>query len=421
MKKIYILLIFLPSLITAQSNAKKVTALFLGNSYTYVNNLPLLIANLALANGDTLVYDVNAPGGYTLNNHFNDLTSKAKISSAPWKYVILQAQSQEPSFSPAQVFSQTLPYARKLDSLIKLNNSCTNTVFYQTWGRKNGDASNCGFYPPVCTYLGMQDRLKQSYKKFADTCNAVMSPIGEAFRRSIALNPNLELYQPDESHPSLEGSYLAACVFYEVVFQKSVLTNTYISTVNSTTATFLQQVAHAVVNDSLAIWNIGKNLPWADYSYNGTSGLNYQFTSNSPTLNNKWYFGDAGTSLVPSPNHLYAFTGTYTVSHVVTNNCKKDSVSKIISITSTHISNTINNTSICYIYPNPSKEYLNIEGGNNFENNGSLIEIRNVLGQLIYRSEFSKSIHVKNLQNGLYSLKIVNTQTHLNFQFIKTE
>ena len=50
-----------------------------------------------------------------------------------------------------------------------------------------------------------------------------MSPIGEAFRRSIALNPNLELYQPDESHPSLEGSYLAACVFYEVLFQKSVL------------------------------------------------------------------------------------------------------------------------------------------------------------------------------------------------------
>ena len=121
MKKIFILLIFLPSLITAQSNAKKVTALFLGNSYTYVNNLPLLIANLASANGDTLVYDYNTPGGYTLNNHFNDLTSKAKISSASWKYVILQAQSQEPSFSPYQVFSQTIPYARKLDSLIKLN------------------------------------------------------------------------------------------------------------------------------------------------------------------------------------------------------------------------------------------------------------------------------------------------------------
>lgn len=421
MKKIFVFLILLPCFIIAQSNSKKITTLFLGNSYTYVNNLPLLIANLALANGDTLVYDDNTPGGYTLNNHFNDLTSKAKINSAPWKYVILQAQSQEPSFSPAQVFSQTLPYALKLDSLIKNNNPCTNTVFYETWGRKNGDASNCGFYPPVCTYLGMQDRLKQSYKKFADTCMAVMSPIGEAFRRTIALNPNLELYQPDESHPSLEGSYLAACVFYEVLFQKSILSNTFISSVNSTTATFLQQVAHTVVNDSLAVWNIGKNLPWADYSYNSTSGLNYQFTSNSISLNNKWYFGDSNISTVPSPNHLYAFAGTYTVSHVVTNNCKKDSVSKIISITYTGISNSINNNSICYVYPNPGKEYLYIEGGKNFENNGTFIEIVNVLGQLIYRGEFSKCINVKNFQNGLYSLKIVNAQTHLNFQFIKTE
>ena len=165
MKKIFILLIFLPSLITAQSNAKKVTALFLGNSYTYVNNLPLLIANLASANGDTLVYDYNTPGGYTLNNHFNDLTSKAKISSASWKYVILQAQSQEPSFSPYQVFSQTIPYARKLDSLIKLNNACTNTVFYQTWGRKNGDASNCGFYPPCLHLLRYARQIKTILQK----------------------------------------------------------------------------------------------------------------------------------------------------------------------------------------------------------------------------------------------------------------
>ncbi|MDO8998550.1 MAG: T9SS type A sorting domain-containing protein [Bacteroidota bacterium] len=420
MNKILLFLGFLPFSICSQSINKKITALFLGNSYTAVNNLPSIIYNLGIANGDTLVYDSNTPGGYTLNNHFNDLTSKAKINSSSWDYVIVQAQSQEPSFSTPQVFSQTLPYALKLDSLIKANNACTNTVFFETWGRKNGDASNCATYPPVCTYLGMQDRLKLAYKKFADTTSAIMSPVGEAFRQSIALNSNLELYQLDESHPSIEGSYLAACVFYEVLFQKSVLSNTFISSVNSATASFLQQVAHNVVNDSLAVWNLGKNLPWADYNYNNISGLNYQFTSHSPLISNKWYFGDASTSTQANPIHNYLAAGTYTVIHVVNNACKKDSVLKVLQINSTGINKNGENT-LSLIYPNPVKEYLNIKGLTNFDNSAAHIEIRNILGQLVLKSEFNKTINTRELDAGLYSLKIYNNQTSLNFQFIKID
>lgn len=247
----------------------KLRALFLGNSYTYVNNLPLLIQNIALANGDTLVYDNNCPGGQTYQGHFNDAVSLSKINIQAWDCVILQAQSQEPSFDPLQVAAQTLPYAIKLDSVIQHNNNCTETVFYETWGRKNGDASNCASYAPVCTYLGMQDRLRASYKLFADTTHGIMAPAGEAWRKSIALNPSLELYSSDQSHPSLEGSYLTACVFYEVLFHHSVLSNTYTAGISTnTTVTFLQQIAHDVVNDSLLTWNIGKYTPCA------TTGLN---------------------------------------------------------------------------------------------------------------------------------------------------
>lgn len=248
--------------IHAQNN-KKIKVLFLGNSYTYVNNLPQLISDLALAKGDTLVFDSNCPGGATFNNHFTNGTSLSKINSQKWNYVVLQAQSQEPSFPPSQVGAQTLPYAVKLDSVIQQNDSCTITTFYETWGRKNGDASNCAAYPPLCTYTGMQNRLKQSYKLFADTCHALMAPAGEAWRSSISFSPALELYQADESHPSLEGSYLTACVFYEILFKKSVLSNTYTAGVATATASFLQQVAHAVVNDSLTVWNVGKYNPCA--------------------------------------------------------------------------------------------------------------------------------------------------------------
>jgi hypothetical protein len=340
MKKIIFILLFFPAIFDAQNKSKKVTTLFLGNSYTYVNNLPQLISSIALAHGDTLIFDGNLIGGYTFNNHFTDATSLLKINAKLWDYVVLQGQSQEPSFPPSQVSAQTTPYAIKLDSAVKNNYSCTNTVFYETWGRKNGDAANCGFYPPLCTYTGMQNRLRTSYKKFADTTNSIMAPAGEAFKKSIALNPTLELYDPDQSHPSLSGSYLVACVFYEVLFQKSVLSNTFNPGINASTLNFLQQTAHTTLNDSLFTWNIGKNLPWADFSFNQLSGNSFKFYS--PTINNSntWYFGDGmSNSSSLSPSHTYSGPGTYTVSHVVDDGCKKDSVTKVITVLPTGLIN----------------------------------------------------------------------------------
>ena len=297
---------------------KKINVLFIGNSYTYVNNLPQLIKDIALANGDTLVFDSNCLGGYTFNNHFNNTTTLTKINAQAWDYVVLQAQSQEPSFPPAQVASQTLPYAIKLDSVIQKNNDCTETVFFETWGRKNGDAANCGFYPPLCTYTGMQDRLKQSYKQFADTCHALLAPVGEAWRKSITLNSNLELYSSDQSHPAIEGSYLAACVFYEFLFQKSVLSNTYTAGVASATATTLQQIAHDVVNDSLTVWNIGKYTPCV------TTGLN------TTTLKNN-------IRLYPNPTQhtLYCSINTaFKIYDVLGNLCLQGNKSAAITIES---------------------------------------------------------------------------------------
>ncbi len=413
------LFLFIPALLTAQTT-KKVKALFIGNSYTYSNNLPLLISNLALANNDTLKYDDYTPGGYTFYNHFNDNNCKTKINSSIWDYVVLQAQSQEPSFSPFQVNSQTLPYAIKLDSMIKEDINCDKTIFFETWGRKNGDASNCAVYPPVCTYSGMQNRLRDSYKKFADTCQAVMSPVGEAFRLSIQLNPSLELYQPDQSHPSLEGSYLAACVFYEVLFQKSVYPNQYLSTLNLSTANFLQLVAHKVVGDSLKVWNLGYNLPWAGFTYNPVGGLNYLFTSYSPFLSNTWYFGDGSTSNNALTQHTYSASGTYTVSHVVKDTCRTDSVTQVINITTTGLNTKVNNNKFV-MYPNPANEYLSLKGRDEIESENFKIEIRNTMGQLLYNEKYSEIISIKQLKNGIYFLKVFNSEESYNLQFIKNE
>ncbi len=418
------LLIFISVLLNginlnAQQN-KKLSVLFLGNSYTYVNNLPQLIKDIALANGDTLIFDSNCPGGQTFQGHFNDVTTVLKISSQNWNYLVLQAQSQEPSFPPSQVETQTLPYAIKLDSMSKHYNPCSETVFFETWGRKNGDASNCGFYPPVCTYLGMQDRLRASYKLFADTTHSVFSPAGEAFRKSIALNPSLELYSLDESHPSLEGSYLTACVFYELLFHKSVLTNTYNPGVSPLNSSFLQQIAHDVVRDSLSTWNIGKYNPYAPFTASLIGALNYQFKGFSNTLSNKWYFGDGTSSILSSPVHTYSISQTYTVSHVVNSSCGKDSSSIVLTPIVLSISNLINVGSSISIFPNPAAKELSIKYFTTI-NSPVNYRIYDLIGNEYLKGIALDKIIIENLSDGIYFIEIKENSKSHSFKFIKSD
>jgi hypothetical protein len=389
------------------AQSKKIRVLFIGNSYTYVNNLPDLIKGIALANGDSVIYDSNCPGGFTFNNHYTNATTLAKISAGNWTHLVLQAQSQEPSFSPSQVASQTLPYAIRLDSLVKKYSPCATTVFYETWGRKNGDASNCMFYPPVCTYTGMQNRLKQSYKLFADSAHALMAPAGEAFRACVSSNTTINLYQADESHPSMEGSYLTAAVFYETLFQKSVLSNTYNPGINTSTLTFLQGVAHQVFRDSLALWNVGKNSPWAAF----TGSVTGSTLSVSPVLpggTDAWWFGDGSVSSQSSPQHTYAFSGTYTVSHVSTVQCKTDSASSIFTVTvlTTGIQGYEQALNQIVLFPNPTSEKVFVQGlpeGLEFT-----VDVLDGYGRLCLQSSSNLKIDVSSLPNGLYTLRIHN-------------
>jgi hypothetical protein len=109
---LFTILLFVGLQSIAQQTIK---ALFIGNSYTYYNNLPQLTANIALSLGDTLTFDSNTIGGYTFEQHSTNTTTITKITAQPWDYVILQEQSQLPSFPPSQVQADVLPFADSLD------------------------------------------------------------------------------------------------------------------------------------------------------------------------------------------------------------------------------------------------------------------------------------------------------------------
>ncbi|HYG15677.1 MAG TPA: SGNH/GDSL hydrolase family protein, partial [Bacteroidia bacterium] len=102
MKKTILLLLTILNLFVAYGQKRKV--LFIGNSYTRVNDLPLITSGIAMNMGDTLVYDVSYPDGYTLEQHFTNSTTLNKIKAGGWDYVVLQEQSQRPSFPEYDFF-----------------------------------------------------------------------------------------------------------------------------------------------------------------------------------------------------------------------------------------------------------------------------------------------------------------------------
>ena len=313
--KSLLLLLLIANYSIAQQQIKKV--LFIGNSYTAVNDLPALLSNVAQSAGDSVIYESNCIGGYTFQLHSTNATTLQKINQGDFDFVVLQEQSQLPSFPISQVQTSVYPYAKTLDSLINLANSCTETVFYMTWGRKNGDASNCPNWPPVCTYSGMDSLLRLRYQDMASTNNALVSPVGAVWRYIRDNYPNIELYSADESHPSLAGSYAAACTFYSILFRKDPTGITFSSTLDSTDASSIRNAAKLVAFDSLSFWNVGNydidvNFTYSYFSSTGVIFMNE--TQNCDSI--LWDFGDGQQSNAGTPIHIYQQGGSYTVTLV---------------------------------------------------------------------------------------------------------
>ena len=175
--------------------------------------------------------------------------------------MVLQEQSQYPSFPLWQVEQDVFPYASQLNDLVNQYNECGNTVFFMTWGRENGDQSNCQNWPPVCTYEGMDDLLRERYMIMANNNDALVSPVGAVWRFIIDGGYDIDLYSPDESHPSFLGSYVAAVCFYTTLFQKDPLNIPWISDlgVSENDAQLISEIVKQVVYDNFEEWNIESN------------------------------------------------------------------------------------------------------------------------------------------------------------------
>lgn len=179
--------------------------LFIGNSYTSFNNLPGMVQALATAGRQKRPFEfvTIAPGGWTLQRHMDDEKSEApgKIAEGNWDYVVLQDQSQTPFIFP----DATINYGKALGALAKEQDA--RPLLFVTWSRQK--------------QADKQEAINATYAKLAEQLDAKMAPVGSAWIVVGKEKPALQLYNKDGSHPTPAGSYLAACVFYSVIYDKS--------------------------------------------------------------------------------------------------------------------------------------------------------------------------------------------------------
>ena len=183
--------------------SRSINLLFIGNSFTQRNNLPGLLADLAAARSLSVSHELISVGGASLRTHWNAGRAAKTIATGGYDYVVLQEQST----FPVKNANRMAENVRLFDEAIRRAGS--KTVLYMTWARQDAPET--------------QQSIVDAYNTIGEELGAIVVPVGLAWQSFLSEHDRPVLYDRDKSHPTLAGSYLAACVFLAALLKASPL------------------------------------------------------------------------------------------------------------------------------------------------------------------------------------------------------
>ena len=172
--------------------------LMLGNSLTFTNDLPHMLAELT---GAEVVHHTR--GGARLSEQLNPKTrlgarTQAALANEAWDYVVLQEMSHGPISAPNSFFTSVA----RLCGQIRENGAIP--VLYATWAyQKGGDKLAAKGWD----YDEMARSMSEAYHRAAQENHALIADVGQRF---YELSDTQDLYAPDGVHPNELGSRIAA-------------------------------------------------------------------------------------------------------------------------------------------------------------------------------------------------------------------
>ena len=376
--------------------------LFVGNSYTSVNDLPQMVVQVAESMGDVVVVASNTPGGCTFSQHCLN-QSMALIRQGGWDVVVLQEQSQYPSFPQSQVEQEVFPYAAQLVDSVYACNPCAEPMFYMTWGRRNGDAQNAQFFPVLGTYEGMDSMLALRYSQMATDNDASLCPVGRVWRYIRTHYPDIELYAADGSHPSMAGTYAAACAFYVMFFQKDPINVNYSADLPDAVAHRIRMAVHDVVYASIGEWQRAK--PQAVVEVDTVDGLTIELHTHTRYTDSLWWdFGDGFTASQDSiVSHTYTMEGDYTIHLIASRHCMDDTIIVQVSVGDNSVSVSQVDISYISISPNPATDYVSILNTSSQD----IVQLFDSKGYCLMKGRGDNVIFdISSLPSGLYLVRV---------------
>ncbi|TXD50172.1 MULTISPECIES: DUF4886 domain-containing protein [unclassified Polaribacter] len=189
------IILFFSIAISAQKKTIKV--LFVGNSFTYYNNLPQVVSAMAKTQGLIIETRHSTVGGSTLQNHWKrekGTQTRKMIENETWDFVVFNNHSLSTIKTPKTF----LKFSEKFADLVRKKGA--EPVFMMTWAYKSN---------PL-----MLPTIVKMYNELSELTNSDYVPCGPLFENAIKYRPNLELFH-DDKHPSPNGTYLLGLAFYK--------------------------------------------------------------------------------------------------------------------------------------------------------------------------------------------------------------
>ncbi len=175
---------------------KDLSILFIGNSHTYYNDMPLMVKRRAGEEGYPCRVTMIAHGGWYLSQHVEEPDVRFNILYGQYDYVVLQEHAHP--FGPEERF---LNAAAALNRMIREAGSIP--VIYECWAKKSEPEK--------------QEHMNEVHRHVAGEIGALLAPVGENWWRCQESWPDLEMYDADGAHASRAGSDFAAKYIWEVI------------------------------------------------------------------------------------------------------------------------------------------------------------------------------------------------------------
>jgi len=203
---------------------REINVLFIGNSYTRMNNLPDMLSMTA-ASDESAPFRIDVDSVTNDGKRLKDLWDNGEAlrrlhdPKKHWDYVVLQEQSLWAT-NPEWV---TATYAAVKAWNYEITKASARTVLFETWARQPG--SNWYMEPEKDSlHLGsaadMQQKISDHTSELARSVNALEIPVGDYWALASRQTPPVALYDSDGSHPTQAGTYLAALIFYRYLTGK---------------------------------------------------------------------------------------------------------------------------------------------------------------------------------------------------------